>query len=105
MPSSVIDLCRPPTLLLRGRNSDFYRGGRERSLWGAFLAVELLPILAAHREEAGSFRKVEVCDEQPLLAIRMVAEQRSIGPDNCRRGRRTLACLVDRGEVAGVLGG
>jgi hypothetical protein len=66
---------------------------------------QLLPVLAAHREEAGSFRKVEVCHEQPLLAIRMVAKQRSIWPYNCRGGRRTLACLVDRGEVAGVLGG
>ena len=36
--------------------------------------------LVSHREEAGGFSGVDICDKQSALAVGLVAEQRPIGP-------------------------
>src|SRR5215211_6881189 len=73
---------------------------------GTLVALGLAShVLASLREQAGRSGEIEVRDQQPLLAIRVVAEQRSVGIRDCRRTRRSLTRGVHRGEVARVLGG
>src|SRR5882724_6276706 len=64
-----------------------------------------LKTLPPPRKQPRRRREIDVCDEQALLTVGLVAEQRPIGVHHGRSGWRAVAGKVDRGEIAGVLGG
>jgi hypothetical protein len=47
---------------------------------GILIRAELLTVFTARREEACGLPNVDIRDEQPWLAVGLVAEQRSVGP-------------------------
>ena len=60
---------------------------------------------AAGGEEAGGEGEVEVGEEEPFLAVGLETLERAIGADDGGGGGGAGDRVVDRGEVAGVLGG
>jgi endo-1,4-beta-xylanase len=61
--------------------------------------------LAAHCEKTRGLSEVDVRNEQPWLAVGLIAEDGPVGPYDCGSGRRLLAGTVNAGEKAGVLSG
>src|ERR1700730_18086793 len=64
-----------------------------------------LDIFAALCEETCGRSDIDVRNQQTFLAVRLVAEQRSVRPRHRRSGGRADACDGDGCEIAGVLGG
>src|SRR5690242_13848004 len=92
--SVTCDGCRPPGLLRRPKDSSEY--------WSSCRLVRS-PQPAG--KQSGRFIEVQVGDQQPFCAVRLVAQQRTIRTRDRRSRRGARAGIIHAGEVTGIFGG